>query len=214
MPPANAAPPESDSDYASTEDEQPDQIAVAHQRPPPELVPAVKDGARLDPKPRTAPKRDSPSRSKSRAGRRRRRRLHTDEVVFTDKYELPMYPEVRWKYADASDASLAKWKADHFEQHVAASKSDPQAQIDKALDGLTDAIRRAAVNALTTKPKKKKTKRAGPRRKPTYWNQELQMQQSYLTHTRRQLRQMHQMGDSFEIAEAQGALDQALDQLL
>ena len=40
------------------------------------------------------------------------------------------------------------------------------------------------------------------------------MQQSYLTHTRRQLRQMHQMGDSFEIAEAQGALDQALDQLL
>ena len=62
-------------------------------------------------------------RGKHRRRRRRRRRLHTDEVVFTDKYELPMYPEVRWKYADASDASLTKWKADHFEQHVTASKS-------------------------------------------------------------------------------------------
>ena len=158
-------------------------------------------------KPETKQKR---SRSRSRRDREKRKRSRT---VFADPYELPMYPEVREKYAKASDAALASWKDNHLQELIAESKTEPQKAIDKAAEQITKALLGAAKNVLQTREIRARRPAMPQRRYPAYWNADLQMQHRTIKHARQQVRIATEYGDPDEIQQTEQALQLAVAHL-
>ena len=124
-----------------------------------------------------------------------------------------MYPEVRDKYAKASDAALASWKGNHLQDLIAESKTDPQKAIDKAAEQITEALLGAAKSVLQTREMRARRPAMPQRRYPAYWNADLQMQQHRtIKHARQQVRIATEYGDPDEIQQTEQALQLAVAQ--
>ena len=150
-------------------------------------------------KPNT-PVSESPTpRAKKRHKPNKRKETKT---VFTDKYELPMHEHVRWQYAECSDWHLNHWRLTAFMAAQQTARDQPQVAVSQAAATFAAAVNAAAEQALATKQVPVQSQKHKARRRPSFWNPDLQVLSRISTQTKRDLVSAIHMGaDLEEVAE-------------
>ena len=107
-------------------------------------------------------------------------------IVFTDRYELPMHKHVRESYAGISDKEVDNWRLTSFNDAMKLEEENPQEAVDAAASSFAEAVLTAARKGLQTK--EVDPKKSNPRkRRPAYWNKEIQVLSRRASHARHDL---------------------------